>query len=118
MHSASKIKLIFHNVNSVGKQPKRGQVFNFLKKYNPDILILADTRLSKSVENEVKCEWGGYAYFSSFSSQARGVAILIQKNLPIKFLDFCIDIEGNILSILIEIENTPDWSSDKPLNKI
>jgi exonuclease III len=60
------------------------QVLHFLKKKRPDILIIADTRLAKEIENNVKAEWGGHAFFSSFDSQSRGVATFMQKNLPVK----------------------------------
>ena len=57
--SVSKIRLISFNANSIGKNPKRSQVFCYLRKKRPDILIVVDTRLSKDVENIVKAEWGG-----------------------------------------------------------
>ena len=68
-------------------------------------MIIADTRLAKEIENNVKAEWGGHAFFSSFDSQSRGVATFMQKNLPVKILDTFSDLNGNILSLLIEIEN-------------
>ena len=77
---------------------------HFLKKKNADILILIDTRISDEIENTVKTEWGGQVYFASYSSQARGVAVFIRKNLPIKILDNFSDINGNICAILVEIE--------------
>ena len=80
-------------------------MLHFLRKKNADILILVDTRLSPEVENEVKAEWGGQIFFSSFSSQSRGVAIFIRKNLPVKVLDSFSDQAGNISSILVEIED-------------
>ena len=124
--------MISFNCNSIGKNPKRGQVLHFLKKKKADILILVDTRLSKEVENEVKAEWGGPAYFSSFSSQARGIAVLIKKDSPIKVLDSFSDIAGNISAILIQIEeniiliqgvygpntDTPSFYSDEVFKNI
>ena len=102
--SASKFRIISFNANSIGKNPNRGQVFHYLKKFSPDILIIVDTRLSKESENLVKTEWGGHAYFASFDSQSRGVAVFVTKNLPIKVLDHFPDNLGNILAILVEIE--------------
>ena len=130
--SASQIRLISFNANSIGKNPKRSQVFCYLRKKRPDILIVVDTRLSKDVENIVKAEWGGYAEFSSFDSQSRGVAIFVQKNLPIKFLDKFSDLRGNILSVLVEIQekivliegiygpnrDEPDFYSDEAFSRL
>ena len=103
-NSASKLKIIGFNSNSIGKQPKRRQVLNFLRKKNPDLLVVVDTRIAKNVENTVKEEWGGQVLYSSFDSQSRGVAMFIKKNLPIKILDKFSDVDGNLLSVLIEYE--------------
>ena len=104
-NSASKLRIISFNVNSIGRNPKRRQVFHFLQKKNPDLLITIDTRFSKEIENCVKTEWGGQVFFSSFDSQSRGVAIFVKKNLPLKILDRFNDNNGNILSILVEYES-------------
>ena len=97
--------MISFNCNSIGKQPKRRQVLRFLNKYNPDILILCDTRFAPDLENTVKEEWGGPSYFSSLNSQSRGIAILFKKNLPIKICDHFSDKNGNLLGILFEYES-------------
>ena len=65
---------------------------------------MADTRLAKEIENIVKTEWGGPALFSSFDSQSRGVAIFFKQDLPFKMLDSFNDNQGNVLSVLIELE--------------
>ena len=103
--SASNLRIICFNSNSIGKLPKRTKVFHFLKKHFPDILIVCDTRIAKNIENTVKEEWGGPAFFSGFDAQSRGVAIFIKKDLPIKVLDKFSDHEGNLLGILIEYES-------------
>ena len=100
--SSSNIKSL--NVNSIGKNPKRFQVFSFLKRKDADIFILTDTRLNPVVENAVKAEWGGPAYFSSFNSQSRGVAILLKKNLPINVVNISKDVNGNLLCILLNFD--------------
>ena len=92
------------NVNSIGKNPKRFQVFSFLKRKDADIFILTDTRLNPKIENAVKAEWGGPAYFSSFNSQKRGVAILLKKNLPINVVNISKDENGNLLCILLNFD--------------
>ena len=103
--SASKLKIVSFNSNSIGKNPKRRQVLNFLKKKNPDVLIVCDTRITTNIENLVKEEWGGQVFFSSCSSQARGVALFLKKDSTIKILDKYKDQEGNLLAVLIEFES-------------
>ena len=98
---ASTLNILSFNTRSLGKQPKRRQVLNALKKKELDIIFLVDTRFAKSIENKVKAEWGGTVLFSSFTSQARGVAIFFRKNIPVDILDKKSDNDGNILSLLI-----------------
>ena len=76
MPSASRLKIISFNPNSIGKHPKRERVLNFLRNKAADIIFISDTRLCKEVESLVKEEWSGNAYFASYTSQSRGVAIL------------------------------------------
>ena len=95
VNSATKFKLLCFNANSFGKNPKRQNVFHYLKKRNPDFVLACDTRICKTIENVVRDEWGGQCIFNSFSSQARGVAIFLKKNNPAKILDTFRDNEGN-----------------------
>ena len=85
--SASSLNIKSFNARSIGQFTKRRQVFNSLKKKDLDIIFIADTRFAKSIENRVKAEWGGQSFFSSFTSQARGVAIFFRKNIPVEVLD-------------------------------
>ena len=84
--SASNLVINSFNVNSIGKNPKRQEIFKFLNTKNADINVLVDTRISKDLENCTKQEWGSSAYFSSFTSQARGVAVFIKKNVCVEVL--------------------------------
>ena len=80
--SASNFRILCVNANSIGRNPKRQKVFHHLKKKNTDFVFICDTRFSKTIENNVREEWGGQCFFSSYSSQARGVAILFPRSLP------------------------------------
>ena len=107
-------------------------MFHFLKKKNPDFVIVADTRICKSIENVVREEWGGTCIFNSFSSQARGVAIFMKKDSTANVIDKFSDTEGNILGILILFQgkkilleglygpnsDSPDFYSNIALKKI
>ena len=103
--SASNLSISSFNVNSIGKNPKRQQIFNFLKSKKSDIIVLVDTRIDKELENIVKQEWGSMSYFSSFSSQSRGVAILFKKYSCVEVLKEKKDPSGNILSLLLKFDS-------------
>ena len=107
-------------------------MLHVLKKRNPDFIFISDTRLSKNVESVVRDEWDGRCLFSSFSSQARGVAIFIRKGNPARIIDSFADGEGNLLAILLSYENkriliealygpnedNPDFYSETAFKKI
>ena len=103
-NSATKIKFLSLNANSIGKNPKRQKVFNHIKKRNPDFILVCDTRICQSIESMVRDEWGGQCVFNSFSSQARGVAIFLKKNNPAKIIDSFSDTDGNLLAISLLYE--------------
>ena len=75
-----------------------------MNKKNSDINILVDTRISRELQDTVKQEWGSSAYFSSLSSQSRGVAILFKKFLCVEVLKEKNDSFGNLLSLLINFD--------------
>ena len=55
---------------------KRRDLFQYVrgKKYN--IVCLQDTHINKNLESFIKAEWGYEAYFSSYTTNSRGVMIL------------------------------------------
>ena len=69
--------------------------------------MLSDTRIAKDIENLVKSEWGGKSFFASFSSQARGCAILFKKDFPAEVVQDSIfrHPSGNFLCMNFIYEN-------------
>ena len=91
------------NCQGLRDMKKRKDVMNYLRSYS--ILCLQDTHISKEMHNKVRNEWGFHAYFSSFTTQARGVAILINKKVDFKIQSCVTDVGGNFLFLDIEILN-------------
>ena len=104
LNSASKLRILGFNANSIGKNPKRRKVLHFLSKKNPDFTFIFDTRICPSIEKVITEEWGGECLFSSLNSQSRGVALFIKKNTSGKILDKKVDGHGNVLAALLEFE--------------
>ena len=102
--SATNFKILCVNANSIGRNPKRRNVFHHLKKKDTDFVFICDTRFSKAIENDVREEWGGQCFFSSYSSQARGVAILFKKDTTARVLETMSDINGNIVAVLVKLQ--------------
>ena len=107
LNSASKFRLLSFNPNSIGKNPKRSKILHAIRKKQANIILFSDTRISAEIEPTVKAEWGGKANFSSYSSQARGVAIFFTKDLPIEIIEDSIynDKSGNFTVLNVKFEN-------------
>ena len=103
--SASSLTVKTFNVNGLGNYSKRAQIFKFMEKKGADIYFIIDTRFSKDIENRVKEEWGSNVFFSSFSSQSRGVAIFFKKQLCAEVLNQQNDVSGNMLSLLVNFDS-------------
>ena len=76
------VKILTLNVRGLVNNFKRREVFLHIRDH-ADICCLQETHSSTETDKLWKNEWGGEAFFASYSSQARGTAILIKKNCPI-----------------------------------
>ena len=92
------VRIITQNVRGLQNMSKRRAVFNHLRN-KAEIICLQETHCSQECSEQWSNEWGGSSYWSNFSTQARGSAILIKRNTEIEVLDSCSDIEGRIVLI-------------------
>ena len=65
------------------------------KKSDSFILFLTNTHFTTKEEKYIRTQWGFECYFSNFSSQARGVAILFNNTFEFKVLKTVRDESGN-----------------------
>ena len=79
----SKDEIITYNVNGIGNDSKRREVFNYLHTRKSSIIFLQETHSSKSTMKRWNMEWGTKIWASHGKPNARGVAILIAKNVQI-----------------------------------
>ena len=83
---------------------KRIDFFNKCrKKY--DISFLIDTHCSPDLEKYWQSEWGYKAYFSSFSSNSRGVIILLKNSFEFEICNQISDIHGNFVILDVKCFN-------------
>ena len=85
---------------------KRNDVLLWLKKIKLDIAFLVETHSTTRVEQIWKDEWGkGTAFFSSYGSSSRGVAILLQNTFTYCLHQCFSDPEGRYLFLDITIHS-------------
>lgn len=83
---------------------KRRDIFEKCRnKY--DITFLVDTHSSPEVEQSWVNEWGYKAFFNSYSSSSRGVAIMLKNSFQFEVLDVLKDESGNFLILNIKYFN-------------
>ena len=84
------------NCNSLTKDIKTHRQFiNKLKNSNENFSILIDSRLGKEEEWEFEKLWDGPIYFNSFSSNQRGLVVLLKDSLPAKNIKIENILEGD-----------------------
>lgn len=93
------IKVCTWNVKGSNNVIKRKAILNSLKKDGTQVAFLQETHLTDDEHKKYLREWVGQVYFSSYSTNKRGVIILIHKNLPFTALDTFRDTAGRIILV-------------------
>ena len=100
------VNIISYNVQGIGSSEKRIDIFSYLKnKKTAHIYCLQDVHSTPSTENFIRTQWGNNAYFSSGSSNSRGVAILFNKNIDFKVHNIFPDKCENFLIMDLTVDN-------------
>ena len=100
-----KITITSVNCQGLGDRTKRKDVLNYLKQKQFSIYFLQDTHFLEKEELYIRSQWGYECYFNSFSSQSRGVAIMLNPNFEHKVMQVKRDNDGNKLILEISILN-------------
>lgn len=79
------VRLTSLNVKGANSATKRRKIILYLKQKNPDLVFLQETHLQKKDSLILQRDWVGKVLYSAGSSSQRGVAILIRKNLILKY---------------------------------
>lgn len=83
-HQENLLKILTVNCQGLGDGNKRKDVFQTLRNKNYHTYFLQDTHFTEKEENMIKSQWGYKAFFSSFKSNSRGVAILFNNNCELE----------------------------------
>lgn len=83
---------------------KRRDLFQYVRSKKFNIICLQDTHINPKLESFIKSEWGFEAYFSSYSTNSRGVMVLINNNFEQKVNRVKSNKNGNFIILDMEIE--------------
>ena len=98
------LSIASRNCRGLADYAKRRDVLHFLKTKQYSIYCLQDVHSAVHMEDRIRAEWRLDCYFSSFKSNARGVAILFNNNFEYKVFACNIDENGNYLALSLETQ--------------
>lgn len=100
------IRILSCNVQGLQCTEKRIDVFEYIKNKRYDIYCLQDTHFTKENEQQIIDQWGNSnSILSNYKSNARGVAILFNKDLDYKIHRQKVDDNGNFIILDMNIHN-------------
>ena len=76
---------------------------NYFADIRPDILCLQDTHWLSEDKKLIKTLWAGECLLNGSQTNARGVAILINKTFEYKIISVERDISGNLISASLSL---------------
>lgn len=100
---AHTINIVAWNVRGLGDASKRYAVFSEVRAFQPAIICLSETHLTSDRIQLLRRSWIGQAYHSTYSTHARGVSVLVHKNIPYTCHRVKVDSEGRYVCILCTI---------------
>ena len=103
--SYSQLKILIVNCQGLGDINKRRDVFKILKAKKYNKYFLQDTHFVIKDENFIKTQWVSKAFFCSYESNSRGVAIFCNDNCELEINAEYKDEYGNYLILDVTLEN-------------
>ena len=93
----ARLTFVSCNCQGLGDFYKRKDVFQYLREKKHDIYFLQDTHFDPKQDLQIRSEWGYESYFASYSTQSRGVAILLNNTFDFKSKVVERDPQGNFI---------------------
>ena len=100
------INLCSLNVNGSNLREKRNRIIEWIKAQKCSISFIQETHFDEKIENELKNKSDYDLFCSHGTSASRGVAIFIKKSLSYKLISKFNDIDGRLVLINVEMNNT------------
>jgi len=95
------------NVKGLKEFEKRSEIFSWINKKQPNILLLQETHSNKNKEENWYTSWGNRnMFFSHGGTRAKGVCTCFKGNINFKLHKQKSDRDGRVLILDTEINNT------------
>ena len=100
---------LFHfvslNVRGMRDKMKRSKIFSWIRSQKTDIACLQETYWTADLEKQITKEWRGHVFFCHGSNHARGVSILLRKNLPVEVVDVYCKGDGRVMALRLDYQS-------------
>lgn len=106
-HNLTSTEIISWNVRGLNHPIKRNKVFIHLGKLKGKIVYLQETHLMNKDHNRLKRTGFTQMYHSSFNGKARGVAILLHRDVHFEEESVLRDKNGRFVIVQGKLFNTP-----------
>ena len=93
------VTVVSWNVKGLGHVTKRDKVFQHLKSLSAHVIFLQETHIRATEQRRLRCSWISQVYLSSFTTHARGVAILFKKNILFQLTSHNTDPNGRYIMV-------------------
>ena len=103
--SVTACKLLSLNVRGISNFKKRKTIFTWCRKQKADFIFLQETHSKIDSEKCWRNEWGGEIIRAHGSSNSRGVAILVKKDVDCTIHSKILDPSGQFVIIKTEIKD-------------
>ena len=90
-------------MRGLGNPEKRADILNYLKSKNYSIYFLQETHFTDNETKFIRAQWGYECYFSNFSSQTKGVAILFNNNFEFKVHNIITEEEYPGVQLILDV---------------
>lgn len=94
------LRFLSWNVKGLNHPVKRNRVLAHLRQLKAEVAFLQETHLRTVDHNHLNHGWKGQIFHSSFQAKARGVAILINTNVPFVPKDIISDKNGRYIIVV------------------
>lgn len=92
------------NVQGLGDNTKRREVFKYFKDLNKDIIFVQESHCTSEKEKLWSSEWGRKIWCAHGTSAARGVMVLLKRNLPLEVVECNQLFDGRVIMLTVKID--------------
>ena len=102
---ANDVTILSVNCRGLADTKKRNDVFHYLKGKKYSIYCLQETHFTEEMHSIITSKWGYKAFFNSFSSNKKGLAIQKNNNFEFTVVRLIVDDKGDYMILQLKMND-------------